>query len=160
MNRIKIGIHLESLGLPLRRALAEAARLGVPGVQIDAADDLGPDRLSNWDSSNMDAYREKRGRWQQAIVRYLDSVYPGLAENVVASSFNSALSVRQYLNAPQGSVYGFAPTSPSSIWHIPKRSPRTVVPGLYLASAYAGFGGYSGVVQSAGACADMILRDD
>lgn len=120
---------------------------------------LGPDRLSNWDSSNMDAYREKRGRWQQAIVRYLDSVYPGLAENVVASSFNSALSVRQYLNAPQGSVYGFAPTSPSSIWHIPKRSPRTVVPGLYLASAYAGFGGYSGVVQSAGACADMILHE-
>jgi hypothetical protein len=35
-----------------------------------------------------------------------------------------------------------------------------VVPGLYLASAYAGFGGYSGVVQSAGVCADMILRED
>ena len=41
-----------------------------------------------------------------------------------------------------------------------RRSPRTVVPGLYLASAYAGFGGYSGVVQSAGSCADMILRED
>jgi hypothetical protein len=40
------------------------------------------------------------------------------------------------------------------------RSPRTAVPGVYLASAYAGFGGYSGVVQSAGACADMILRED
>jgi hypothetical protein len=39
------------------------------------------------------------------------------------------------------------------------RSPRTAVPGLYLASAYAGFGGYTGVVQSAGACAEMILRE-
>jgi phytoene dehydrogenase-like protein len=119
---------------------------------------LGPDHLSNWDNSDMDAYREKRGRWQQAIVRYLDGMYPGLAEGIVASSFNSALSVRQYLNAPHGAVYGFAP-SPQPAQRIPRRSPRTVVPGLYLASAYAGFGGYSGVVQSAGACANIILRE-
>jgi phytoene dehydrogenase-like protein len=120
---------------------------------------LGPDHLSNWDSSDMDAYREKRGRWQQAIVRYLDGMYPGLAGAIVASSFNSALSVRQYLNAPHGAVYGFAPSPQRSAHPIPRRSPRTVLPGLYLASAYAGFGGYSGVIQSAGACADMILRD-
>ncbi len=107
----------------------------------------------------MDAYRDKRGRWQQAIVRYLASFYPGLDDAVVASSFNTALSVRQYLNAPDGAVYGFAPTPPRSIWRTPVRSPRTAIPGLYLASAYAGFGGYTGVVQSAGACADMILRE-
>jgi phytoene dehydrogenase-like protein len=121
---------------------------------------LGPDHLSNWDSSDMDAYREKRGRWQQAIVNYLDGIYPGLAQAIVASSFNSALSVRQYLNAPHGAVYGFAPAPQQrSTRVIPRRSPRTVIPGLYLASAYAGFGGYSGVVQSGGVCADMILRD-
>jgi phytoene dehydrogenase-like protein len=120
---------------------------------------LGPDLLSNWDSSDMDAYREKRGRWQQAIVRYLSSIYPGLGDAVVASSFNSALSVRQYLNAPDGAVYGFAPSPPASIWRSPFRSPRTAIPGFYLASAYAGFGGYTGVIQSAGACADMILRE-
>jgi phytoene dehydrogenase-like protein len=119
----------------------------------------GPDLLSNWDSSDMEAYREKRGRWQQAMVCYLASFYPGLADSVVASSFNTALSVRQYLNAPDGAVYGFAPTPPRSIWRLPVRSPRTAVPGLYLASAYAGFGGYTGVVQSGGACADMILRE-
>jgi phytoene dehydrogenase-like protein len=121
---------------------------------------VGPDLMSNWDSSDMEAYREKRDRWQQAIVRYLDSFYPGLADRVVASSFNTALSVRQYLNAPAGAVYGFAPTPPRSIWRGPVQSPHTAVPGLYLASAYAGFGGYTGVVQSAGACADMILREN
>jgi phytoene dehydrogenase-like protein len=120
----------------------------------------GPDLLSNWDSSDMDAYRKKRGRWQDAIVSYLDQHFPGLANGIVASSFNSALSVRQYLNAPDGAVYGFAPTPPRSIWRTPARSPRTAVPGLYLASAYAGFGGYTGVVQSAGACADMILQEN
>jgi phytoene dehydrogenase-like protein len=131
---------------------------GVPAPPF-ALSILGPDLLSNWDASDMEAYREKRGRWQAAIVRYLDSIYPGLAQAVVASSFNSALSVRQYLNAPDGAVYGFAPAPPPTLQSNPFRSPRTVVPGLYLASAYAGFGGYSGVVQSAGVCADMILRE-
>jgi sugar phosphate isomerase/epimerase len=34
------------LGLPLRRALAEVAKLGVTGVQVDAVGDLAPQRLS------------------------------------------------------------------------------------------------------------------
>ena len=46
MNRIKIGVRLESFGLPLRRALQEAERLGVGGVQVDAAGDLSPTNLS------------------------------------------------------------------------------------------------------------------
>lgn len=120
---------------------------------------LGPDLLSNWDASDMDAYREKRGRWQVAIISYLSSYFPGLGDAVVASSFNSALSVRQYLNAPDGAVYGFAPTPPDAARPNPFRSPRTAIPGFYLASAYAGFGGYTGVIQSAGVCADMILRE-
>ena len=120
---------------------------------------VGPDRLSNWDDSDQDEYRAKRGRWQDAIVNYLDRHFPGLAGAVTASSFNTALSVRQYLGAPEGEVYGFAPTPPRSIFEISKRSPATCVPGLYLASAYTAFGGYTGVIQSAGACADMILGE-
>jgi sugar phosphate isomerase/epimerase len=46
MNRVKIGVRLESFGLPLRRALQEAERLGVGGVQVDAAGDLSPNSLS------------------------------------------------------------------------------------------------------------------
>jgi phytoene dehydrogenase-like protein len=118
---------------------------------------FGPDRLSNWDGSDLDLYRDKRARWQDAIARYLDGFYPGLAGAVTTASFNTALSVRQYLNAPGGAVYGFAPMPHSR--GASNRSPRTAVPGLYLASAYAGYGGYTGVIQSAGACADMILAE-
>jgi L-ribulose-5-phosphate 3-epimerase len=46
MNRLKIGIRLESLGLPLRRALTEVGRLGVAGVQMDALGELAPNALS------------------------------------------------------------------------------------------------------------------
>jgi sugar phosphate isomerase/epimerase len=43
---MKIGIRLESLGVPLRRALLEAQKMGVGGVQVDAAGDLGPKQMS------------------------------------------------------------------------------------------------------------------
>jgi sugar phosphate isomerase/epimerase len=46
MNRFKIGVRLECLGLPLRKALPHVAGLGVGGVQIDALGDLSPERLS------------------------------------------------------------------------------------------------------------------
>src|SRR4051812_5163601 len=46
MNHLKIGVHLESLGLPLRKALQQVQGLGVSGVQVDAVGDLGPSRLS------------------------------------------------------------------------------------------------------------------
>src|SRR5438105_8967413 len=46
MNRLKLGIRLESLGLPLRKGLQHIAGLGVSGVQVDAAGDLSPARLS------------------------------------------------------------------------------------------------------------------
>lgn len=120
---------------------------------------VGPDRLSNWDGDDQESYRARRARWQDAIVAYLDAHYPGLAASVTASTFNTAYSVKQYLGAPQGSVYGFAPTPPRSLFSTTKRTAATVIPGLYLASAYTGFGGYTGAIQSGDACADMILGE-
>jgi sugar phosphate isomerase/epimerase len=46
MNRLKIGVRLESFDLPLRRALTEASKLGVAGVQVDAVGDLSPNNLT------------------------------------------------------------------------------------------------------------------
>ena len=62
---------------------------------------------------------------------------------------STARSLESYLNAPQGAIYGFAPRPPSSpIWKGIERSPKTPIPGLYLASAYAGAGGFTGVIRS------------
>lgn len=47
MTRFKLGLVLETTGLPVRQALAPAAKLGVSGVQADAAGDLLPDRLTD-----------------------------------------------------------------------------------------------------------------
>lgn len=45
MTPLRIGIVAESTGLPVRKAIAEAARMGAAGVQVDATGDLSPDRL-------------------------------------------------------------------------------------------------------------------
>jgi L-ribulose-5-phosphate 3-epimerase len=44
---MKLGVVLESMGLPIRQGLPLAARLGVAGVQVDATGDLAPDRLTD-----------------------------------------------------------------------------------------------------------------
>ena len=46
------------------------------------------------------------------------------------------------INAPGGAAYGFAPNPPNGA-DTAARSPVTVIDGLYLASSYAGFGGYN-----------------
>jgi L-ribulose-5-phosphate 3-epimerase len=46
MSKLRLGISLPSLGLPTRRGLQEAARLGVTGVQLEATGDLSPTVLS------------------------------------------------------------------------------------------------------------------
>lgn len=43
---MKLGLRLESLGLPFRQALSATARLEVGGVQLDAVGELAPDRLT------------------------------------------------------------------------------------------------------------------
>ncbi len=46
MTRLRLGVALESLGLPVRAALDAAARLTLDGVQLDAVGPLAPDALT------------------------------------------------------------------------------------------------------------------
>ncbi len=46
MLRLRKGIRLESLGLPLKRALETAARIGAEGVEINGRSDVTPADLS------------------------------------------------------------------------------------------------------------------
>jgi len=93
-------------------------------------------------------------------VAAIDRAFPGTAAHVTASVFNTASSLRNYLGTPHGSVYGFAPRPPCGpIWHGIKRSPRTPLPQLYLASSYAGSGGFPGAILAGNRAADCILAD-
>ena len=71
---------------------------------------------------------------------------------------STASSMNSYLDAPAGAVYGFAPTPPAEpIWKGTGRSPRTPIDRLFLASAYAGSGGYTGAILGGAMAARQAL---
>jgi hypothetical protein len=43
------------------------------------------------------------------------------------------------------------------IWKGPERSPKTAIPGLFLASSYAGSGGFTGAIMAGAAAAERVL---
>lgn len=45
MKPLRIGIVAESTGLPFRQAVAQAAKMGAEGIQVNATGDLAPDAL-------------------------------------------------------------------------------------------------------------------
>lgn len=47
MAELNLSVRLSALGLPLRKGLEEAARLGVPAVELDARKEIHPSQLSD-----------------------------------------------------------------------------------------------------------------
>jgi len=131
--------------------------LGGPPFSVSA---VGVDRMANWLGLDGAAYDAKRGRWREAILSAIDREFPGFAANVGVTAFSTASTMSSYLNAPEGAIYGFAPLPPSgSIWKGPDHSANTALPGLYLASSYAGSGGFTGAILAGAAAAKQALAN-
>jgi len=110
---------------------------------------VGLDSVENWEGLDDAAMRERRQRWTEHIIAALDREFPGIAGAVVQTNLMTARSNRAYLNTPQGAIYGFAIEPPRLRFF----TPRTPVAGLWLASSYAGMGGYTGAMLSGAAAA-------
>jgi phytoene dehydrogenase-like protein len=110
---------------------------------------VGLDRLDNWSGLTQQEEQDRRARWLDAFQVALDRDYPGIGAAVTERLFLNARSMHGFLNTPDGAVYGFAPLPPKrGIWAGIPRSPRTPVPGVYLASSFAGSGGFTGAMIS------------
>ena len=120
---------------------------------------VGVDRLSNWTGLSAEVYNAKRSAWIDAIVGRLDAEYPGFAAAVMTREMATARTMHEYLNTPEGAVYGFAPEPLTKFpWRGPPTTPATPVGGLLLASSYAGFGGFTGAMGAGAMAAKMALR--
>lgn len=116
------------------------------------------DRLENWEGLDTVAYRARREAWLAALIARLDAEWPGLAGAVKASSIATARTMHAHLNTPGGAIYGFAMVPPK---RLPRRAPidcTTAVEGLWIASAYSGFGGFTGAIGGGIAAAKAALR--
>ncbi len=121
---------------------------------------VGVDRFDNWAALTPGEEKDRRERWLDAFQGALERDYPGFAGAVVERMFLNARSMRGFLNTPDGAVYGFAPTPPErGVWAGMPRSPKTPVPGLYLASSFAGSGGFTGAMGSGAEAARAAMAE-
>lgn len=98
-------------------------------------------------------------RYADAILGALERVLPDLRKHIVTRCWRTPFDFRDRLGAYQGSAFSCAPTLTQSAWFRPhNRDPE--IPGLYLVGAGTHPGaGIPGVVNSAKATAQVILRD-
>jgi phytoene dehydrogenase-like protein len=118
---------------------------------------LGLDRMENWQGLDRPAFETLRVRVLDGIIGRIDREFPGFAAAVVAKTLSTATSMSSYLNAPQGAIYGFAPLAGNAAAATPAAA--TPIRGLFLASAYSGWGGFNGAITGGAAAADAILAD-
>ncbi len=120
----------------------------------------GADQLTNWEGLSDADYHAKKRAWLDALIERLDREWPGFADAVVQREIATARTMRDFLNTPGGAIYGFAPNVPEhSLLLGPPRTPKTSIKGLWLASSFAGVGGFSGAMYSGGAAAKAALRE-
>jgi phytoene dehydrogenase-like protein len=117
-----------------------------------------PDRYENWQDLDATAYHRRKDAWLEALIARLDAEWPGIAAAVTDKTLATARTMREYLNTPGGAVYGFALEPPARIPRGPPQTVATPVPGLWLASAFAGFGGFTGAMGCGAAAAQAALR--
>jgi phytoene dehydrogenase-like protein len=118
---------------------------------------LGIDRMAHWAGLDRPAFEALRARALDGIIAVIDREFPGFASAVAAKALNTATSMSSYLNAPQGAIYGFAPLTSNG--SLRQSCATTPIPGLYLASAYSGWGGFNGAITGGAAAADAILAE-
>jgi all-trans-retinol 13,14-reductase len=120
---------------------------------------VGVDRVANWDGLDDEGYRTKRDGWLDAIVGEIDRTYPGFAAAVVQRDMATAATMRRYLNTPDGAIYGFAPEPPEGRPSVgSEKAVATTIPGLWLASSYGGFGGFTGVMLTGMLAAQAAIK--
>jgi phytoene dehydrogenase-like protein len=108
----------------------------------------GIDRLSTWGRLGPKETRLRKDLWMERLSLYLDTQFPGFAAAVTQREMSTAATMRQFLNTPDGAVYGFAPGH----WG---GGARTPIRGLYLASAWTMGGGFTGAMLGGA----MAVRD-
>ena len=119
----------------------------------------GIDRFDNWSNLSPEDEKARRERWLDAFQNALDRDHPGFSAAVVERTFLNARSMAGFMNVPDGAIEGFAPVPFQQDEAGFRGSPKTPVPGLYLASSFAGSGGFSGAMAGGAGAARVAMEE-
>lgn len=119
----------------------------------------GLDHISNWIDMDEETYRLRKEQWIDTFIQTLNTSFPGISESIIYKEMATARTVKDYLNTPQGAVYGFA-QEPEQAGRLRPHG-KTPIKGLWLASAFTfPGGGFSGAMLAGeSAVRDLLKRD-
>ncbi|NLN63051.1 MAG: NAD(P)/FAD-dependent oxidoreductase [Myxococcales bacterium] len=110
-----------------------------------------------WTDISQEAYRDKKQRVIDTILRKVERRYPKLISAIEVVEAATPRSLARYSRNPKGAVYGFAQTpDQADNWRM---SVASVVGGLYFAGAWGrgGGGGYMGTIVNGRVAAMQVL---
>lgn len=131
---------------------------GVPDtVVVNAV--MSFDEVRRWQDSSLlnrpDEYKAWKKSKLDAMVRRMETVHPGFAENIAYAEASSPLTIRDYFGVPQGSLYGFSRDAANII--ASQLQTFTRVPNLLLTGQCINLHGLCGVPLTAVMTAEAIL---
>ena len=116
------------------------------------------DYAADWAGLDKEAYRKKKEAAAKILIARLEKVLPGVEKIIEYKETGTPLTIQRYTFNTEGTPYGFAQTLSQTA---KKRLPvKSIIPGLYFASAWSSpGGGFSGAVLSGYTCALKVLYD-
>jgi prolycopene isomerase len=107
-----------------------------------------------WTRLSPAQYLEVKFAYADKLIDFAERTFPGLRATIEEAEVATPITVMRYLRHPGGAIYGFDQTPAEQKLF---RSDGVVVPGLHLAGAWAGTGGFQPTLTAGAAAADAVL---
>jgi phytoene dehydrogenase-like protein len=107
-----------------------------------------------WTRLSPSEYLDVKFAYGNKLIDFAERTFPGLRDTIAEADVATPITVMRYLRHPGGAIYGFDQTPSDSAL---LRSGGVVVPGLYLAGAWTGTGGFQPTLTAGAAAADAVL---
>jgi prolycopene isomerase len=107
-----------------------------------------------WTRLSPAEYLDAKFAYGNKLIDVAERAFPGLRDAIAEADAATPVTVMRYLRHPGGAIYGFDQTPSDSALF---RSNDIVVPGLHLAGAWTGTGGFEPTLTAGAAAADAVL---
>ncbi|MFP4333629.1 MAG: phytoene desaturase family protein [Campylobacterales bacterium] len=106
------------------------------------------DRYEEWCELSEVAYKEKKERCAQILLKRVEKLYPDIIDSLISYEAATPMTMERYTKATKGAIYGFSQTPLQSGRHREKFS--RLLPNLINISGWGEIGGgFSAVIQDA-----------
>lgn len=108
-----------------------------------------------WNAVPPERYAETKYQFAERLIDLIAKVFPKIRDHIEEIEVATPLTMMRYLNTPSGAIYGFKQSMEDSSL---LRQRLSGVPGLYLAGAWTGMGGFQPTYMSGESAARSMMK--